>query len=70
LNLSMADKPFKIRKRLKDNAECVIKPTADDLICIPRKLYLEMLSALKGQATNGGRAKNLLAELPLADKTE
>jgi len=54
----------KNRKVLKKSAKGTKLAVADDLVCIPRELYLQMLAALKGQANNGGRAKSLLAELP------
>jgi hypothetical protein len=66
----MPNKPFKIKKVLNKTANNAINKAADDLICIPRPLYLQMIALLKGAQTNAGRAKNLLAELPLADKTE
>lgn len=60
----MTEKTGQNRKVLKKKPNSVIKTTAEDLICIPRPLYEQMISALKGQATNGGRAQNLLSELP------
>jgi hypothetical protein len=66
----MPEKPYKIKKRLNNTTDNAIKKSAEDLICIPRPLYLQMIQLLKGTQTNAGRAKNLLAELPLADKTE
>lgn len=35
-----------------------------DVVCIPKKTYLEMLRLIQGMTNNGGRAKHLLAELP------
>lgn len=54
----------KSRKILKKTAKEVKIPVAEDLICIPRPLYLQMVALLKGQQNNGGRAEHLLAELP------
>lgn len=64
----MTEKPFKIKKRLKKNANGNKLAVADDLICIPRPLYLQMIALLKGAQTNAGRATSLLAELPEANK--
>jgi hypothetical protein len=66
----MPENKVKIKKRLNKSANSNKLTAADDLICIPRPLYLQMISLLKGTQTNAGRAKNLLEELPLADKTE
>lgn len=63
----MQSKPHQKIKVLKKKPNNDIN-SVEDLICIPRPLYLEMVTALKGQASNGGRAKNLLAELPEVEK--
>jgi hypothetical protein len=68
--LKVPENKVKIKKSLRKTANSNKLNAADDLICIPRPLYLQMISLLKGQLNNGGRAKNLLSELPLADKTE
>jgi len=58
----------KTRKILKKSAKSSKIHSAEDLICIPRPLYEQMIALLKGQTNNGGRAKNLLDALPEVEK--
>lgn len=64
----MPDKPFKTKKLLPKTANRDKNIVADDLVCIPRPLYLQMIALLKGAQTNAGRAKSLLEELPAIEK--
>lgn len=54
-------KPKKILPKPADNA---YNKSAEDLICIPRDVYEQMMAEIKAIKRNGGRLEALTADLP------
>lgn len=45
------------------NKTQIVVTIQDEVVCIPKKIFEQMVSALKNQSASGGRSKSVLDEL-------